>query len=183
MTTQLSKLRAEKRAFQVRRDQEFLPAALEILETPPAPLQTVFLLVICAFFATALLWAYLSRIDIIAVAQGKVQPTGRVKIVQPSETGKVAVLNAANGRHVHAGDLLIQLDDGEAKAEEMESAGEYEAARAEISRRKVAMNVARTHVTSPTPEIVWPDLIPKAIRSRENTRTGCGRNPTRRECH
>ena len=70
-------------------DREFLAPALEILETPPSPVRIAFLWIICAFVAVALAWAYFGRIDIIASAQGKFQPTGRVKVVEPLETGRV----------------------------------------------------------------------------------------------
>jgi hemolysin D len=32
-----------------RRDREFLPAAMEILETPPAPIPVALMLTLCAF--------------------------------------------------------------------------------------------------------------------------------------
>ena len=68
-------------------DREFLAPALEILETPPSPVHVAFLWIICAFVASALAWAYFGRVDIIAAAQGKFQPTGQVKVVEPVETG------------------------------------------------------------------------------------------------
>ena len=40
------------------RDREFLPAAIEILETPPPPLPVVTMLTICVFFAAALAWSF-----------------------------------------------------------------------------------------------------------------------------
>ncbi len=76
--------RAQRSASQ---DTEFLPAALEVLERPPSPVRMALILVIAAFFSTALLWSYFGRIDVVAVAQGKIQPTGRVKVVQPIEAG------------------------------------------------------------------------------------------------
>lgn len=80
-----------------RSDQEFLAPALEILETPPSPVRMTFIVVICAFVATALVWAYFGRIDIIASAQGKFEPTGKVKIIQPLETGRVKALPPLEG--------------------------------------------------------------------------------------
>jgi membrane fusion protein, hemolysin D len=65
-----------------RTDLEFLPAALEILETPPSPVRMGLILIICAFMLIALSWAYVGRIDIIATAQGKIQPAGRAKVLQ-----------------------------------------------------------------------------------------------------
>ena len=167
MTIHVPKPRGMTQRLVERRDQEFLPAALEILQTPPAPFHTLFLLVICAFMATALVWSYFSRIDIIATAQGKIQPTGRVKLVQPTETGKVVALNANNGLHVRAGDVLVELEAGEAMAEERAISSEYEAALAEIARRKVAMDVGRLHQLGATPTVIWTGAIPTSMKTRE----------------
>ena len=91
-------------------DREFLAPALEILETPPSPVHVAFLWIICAFVVAALGWAYLGRVDIVAAAQGKFQPTGRVKVVEPLETGRVEDIRVANGSLVKAGDVLVELD-------------------------------------------------------------------------
>ena len=73
-------------------DREFLAPALEILETPPSPVHVAFLWIICAFVVAALAWAYFGRVDIVAAAQGKFQPMGQVKVVEPLETGKVEAI-------------------------------------------------------------------------------------------
>jgi hemolysin D len=65
------------------RDREFLPAALEILETPPAPLPVALMLTICAFVAAALVWSFFGWLDVHAVAPGKIETAGRAKVVQP----------------------------------------------------------------------------------------------------
>src|SRR6516225_3408230 len=66
-------------------EQAFLPAALEIVETPPSPIGRAIGAVIVAFFCLALIWATFGHVDIIAYASGKVVPGGRVKLVQPFE--------------------------------------------------------------------------------------------------
>jgi hemolysin D len=98
-------------------DREFLAPALEILETPPSPVHVAFLWIICAFVAAALAWAYFGRVDIIAAAQGKFQPTGQVKVVEPVETGKVEAILVGNGALVRAGDILVELDRSAALAD------------------------------------------------------------------
>ena len=57
-------------------DREFLPAALEIYETPPSPVAVSFIWIICALFAAALAWAYFGWMDITAIASGKIHPQG-----------------------------------------------------------------------------------------------------------
>ena len=61
------------------RDREFLPAAIEILETPAPPLSVVTMLTICAFFAAALAWSFYGRLDVHAVAPGKIDTAGSVR--------------------------------------------------------------------------------------------------------
>jgi hemolysin D len=149
-------------------DREFLAPALEILETPPSPVHVAFLWIICAFVVTALGWAYFGRIDIVAAAQGKFQPTGRVKVVEPLETGRVDDIRVANGSLVNAGDVLVELDRSTALADVEGARAELSSARAEILRRKTALAVARTHIFDPPPAIDWPDDVAPALRERED---------------
>ena len=105
----------------LRSDHEFLPAALEIMEKPPSVGMRRLLLLICALFVIALLWAFIGRIDVVAVAGGKTIPAGSVKIVQPIEIGTVRKLHVKNGQYVRKGDLLIELDPTLANADEAQS--------------------------------------------------------------
>src|SRR5438046_8312253 len=95
-----------------RRNHElaFLPAALEIVETPPSPIGRAIGATIIAVFLAALAWACLGTVDIVATAQGKIVPGGRIKVVQPFETGVVRAIYVPDGQPVKAGDLLIELD-------------------------------------------------------------------------
>lgn len=89
---------------------EFLPAALEVLEAPPNPLGRIILWCLLAFVAIAVLWAGLGHIDIVASAQGKVIPRGRVRMVQAADTGVVRAIHVKDGDVVRAGQPLIVLD-------------------------------------------------------------------------
>ena len=149
-------------------DREFLAPALEILETPPSPVRIAFLWIICAFVAVALAWAYFGRIDIIASAQGKFQPTGRVKVVEPLETGRVEDIRVVNGSLVKAGDVLVELDRSAAEADVKAAQAELSSARAEILRRKTALSAARGHEIDPPPKIDWPDDVAPDLRERED---------------
>jgi hemolysin D len=89
---------------------EFLPAALEVLETPPSPVGRATSLLLCLFFSITIFWAYFGSIDIIATATGKIIPTGRTKIIQPLDTGVVRAIHVQDGQQVKAGDILIEID-------------------------------------------------------------------------
>jgi len=124
------------RAKPLRSDQEFLPAALEILETPASPNHIAFMLTICAFVVVSILWAYFGRIDIVAVAQGKIQPAGRIKVMQPVDAGRVVAFHVENGTAVKKGDLLVELDSSEAHAEEVAAKAAMDSFKAEALRRR-----------------------------------------------
>jgi hemolysin D len=100
------------RSEQARRRDElaFLPAALEIVETPPSPIGRMIAATIILLFCAALAWAAWGEIDIVATATGKVIASGRSKVVQPLETGVVRAIRVQDGQAVHAGDVLIELD-------------------------------------------------------------------------
>src|ERR1700757_4900248 len=96
-----------RRARQKRREElEFLPAALEIVETPPSPIGRAIGSVILLLFCLTLIWAWWGTIDIVASATGKILPGGRVKVVQPFETAVVRAIRVQDGQAVRAGDVL-----------------------------------------------------------------------------
>ncbi|MEX2517368.1 MAG: HlyD family type I secretion periplasmic adaptor subunit [Gammaproteobacteria bacterium] len=89
---------------------EFLPAVLEVQETPPLPISRWILWAIMLFFSIAVAWACIGQVDVVAVGQGKLIPGSRVKVIQPLETGVVRSIRVQQGQHVEAGELLIELD-------------------------------------------------------------------------
>jgi len=93
-----------------REELAFLPAALEIVETPPSPIGRAIGLTLIVLFCTALAWAWWGSIDIVASATGKIVPSIRTKVVQPFETGVVRSIRVQDGQVVRAGDVLIELD-------------------------------------------------------------------------
>lgn len=113
---------------------EFLPAALALQETPPHPAPRVFLWAVMAFSAIALLWACLGHIDVVAVASGKVVPSGRTKLVQPSEAAVVKAIHVSDGQQVKAGELLLELDPTTAGADVRRSESDLLAARIDVAR-------------------------------------------------
>jgi hemolysin D len=150
-----------------RADATFLPAALEILESPPSPIGIALIWVIVMLAAGALAWSYFGRIDIIASAQGKIQPTGRVKVIQPVEAGRIAELRVQDGQHVEKGDVLAVLSTDAANADTEEMNASYLASMAEVARRRTVRAIVASRQLQATPEIDWPADIPDFIKTRE----------------
>ena len=151
----------------VRSDQEFLPAAISILETPPSPVRVVLIWTISLLAAVAIGWSYFGRIDIIAIAQGKIQPTGRVKTVQPVEPGRVTAIFVENGKRVAAGQPLIELDPAEARAEEAASNDAVIGYKAERARRRIALEAAAGREIGNIKNATWPGDLPDDARRRQ----------------
>lgn len=89
---------------------EFLPAAEEIVETPAAPLGALVVWLVTLLLIVALAWSYFGRIDIVAVANGKISTEGSTKIIQPAISGVVTSINVREGQHVKKGEALLALD-------------------------------------------------------------------------
>lgn len=100
-----------------RDDLSFLPAALEIVETPASPTVRVTAIVVCLVFATAIAWAALGKIDIVATAPGKVIAVERTRQIQAPDAGIVARILVADGDRVVAGQTLMTFDPRLARAD------------------------------------------------------------------
>jgi hemolysin D len=117
----------------------FLPAALEIVETPPSPLGRAIAFTVVAVFGTALVWACIGTVDIVAIASGKIIPSSRTKTIQPFETGVVRAIQVRDGQRVKAGDVLIDLDTTAINAELGHLQGDLMAAQLDMARLQAAI--------------------------------------------
>jgi hemolysin D len=126
---------------------EFLPAALEVIGTPPAPAGRLIAFCIMLFLAVALLWACIGSVDIIATASGKIIPTGRTKIIQPLESGVVHAIHVQDGQKVKAGDVLVEIDTTISASERDRLKGDYTQAMLDTARLKAALELDGDPVT------------------------------------
>src|SRR6202023_1732547 len=117
----------------------FLPAALEIVETPPSPIGRAIGVTLIALFVLGLAWASLGHVDIVATATGKIIPTGHSKVIQPFETGVVRAIRVADGQDVNAGDALIELDPTINEGETNHLQGDLQSAQLDIARLRAAL--------------------------------------------
>jgi hemolysin D len=130
------------KSVSTRAQREFLPAALEIVETPPSPIGRLGAYCLIAAFAFAIAWAWIGRVDIVAVSKGKIIPTGHTKIVQPFEIGVVRAILVRDGQTVNAGDVLIELDPTMNQAELGHLEADLMAAKIDIARLTAALEGA-----------------------------------------
>ncbi|WP_027553075.1 HlyD family type I secretion periplasmic adaptor subunit [Bradyrhizobium sp. Cp5.3] len=138
----------------------FLPAALEIVEAPPNPVGRAVGAVIVAAFSVAIVWACLGTVDIVAVAPGKVIPSGRTKVIQPFETSVVRAIKVVDGQTVRAGDVLVDLDSTMNEAELGHLRSDLAGAQLEAARLRAALSDAGDPVANfQPPENAPADLV------------------------
>ncbi len=117
---------------------EFLPASLEIMETPPSPVGRAVAASIIAFLTLAVLWACVGSVDIIATASGKIVSTQRIQYIQPLESGVIHAIHVQDGQHVKAGQVLIEIDTTVSEAERDRLKDDTQHALLDVARLKVA---------------------------------------------
>jgi hemolysin D len=117
-----------------RNEVEFLPAALEVLETPASPTARYTFWAMTTLVAVGLAWSFVGELDIVAVAEGRTIPAGKTKVIQPLEQGVVRAIHVQNGQHVRAGENLVELDPTAAGADMRRLTAELVAARLDAAR-------------------------------------------------
>ena len=125
--------------------QDFAPGILKVQNKPPSPLPRLVLYGLLALFLVAILWIIFGRLDIVAVAQGKLVPLTYVKIVQPADAGIVEKIFVKEGQAVQAGQVLMRMDTKLADADSKAVLAEYQ--RRTIQLRRIDAEMANQPLT------------------------------------
>lgn len=119
---------------------EFSPALLRLQEAPPNPLGRKVLWALLVLLAALLLWALIGKLDIVAVAEGKLIPESYLKIVQPAESGIVKDILVREGEHVRAGQVLMRMDTLITEADARALDSDYQRKRLTLRRIEAELN-------------------------------------------
>jgi len=150
-STKVVELFANRRRSRSAEELAFLPAALEIVETPPSPAGRAIGASVILAFCVALAWAAFGRIDIVASAQGRIVPSDRDKVIQAMEIGVVSSLLVENGQKVKAGDVLIEIDPTINEAEARQARRDLRTTRLDIARLRAATTDTGDPIAAFTP--------------------------------
>jgi len=123
----------ERRLFESD-PREFAPGLARIEAVAPSPLGRAVLYGTISLAAATFAWAALARLDIVAVAEGKLVPVGYLKIVQPTEQGTVKEILVREGESVRAGQALARMDSALSDADLRALNADYEARRLALRR-------------------------------------------------
>ena len=166
----------------------FLPAALEIQETPPSPTGRSIIWIIVLFFLAAWIWAWFGHVDIVAVAQGRIIPSGHSKVVQPLVLGTVTAINVEEGQAVQAGEVLMTLDASSAEADVARLTDELNRAKQDITRLSTlsdwltSSSISTDDDSNPLLLSQWQEFQDQiAVLGRERDRKTAERNSAMRQ--
>lgn len=121
----------------IRRHQDetdFLPAALEILESPASPTARYTLWAMTSLLIVGLCWSFIGELDVVAISEGRTIPAGKTKVIQPLEAGIVRAIHVRDGQKVKAGDILVELDPTATGSDMRRLAADLVATRADVAR-------------------------------------------------
>jgi len=113
---------------------DFHPALIRLQDAPPSPLGRMVLWVLLGFLALLLAWSFVGRLDIVAVADGKLVPASYLKIVQPAEAGVIKEILVREGEAVRQGQVLMRMDASLAESDLRATGAEYQARRLALKR-------------------------------------------------
>jgi len=144
---------------------------LSLQDSPAHPAPRRVAIVICALFVIALAWAILGRIDIVAVAPGRIVVSERTKTLQPLEAGVVRRVLVKDGDAVQAGQVLVELDATNAQADSASVQEQLDAASSDERRTVALLGALRSQrVPSVAPgdrlqfQAEWQDITARLAR-------------------
>lgn len=129
----------------LRHENDFLPAALALRDTPVHPAPRVAMGMIIALLTVALVWACLGKVNVVATAAGKIIPNGDVKTIQTEDTAVVAAIDVSDGQHVKRGEVLVALNATDAQANVASDEANLRTFRGEVARAQAMLTATSTH--------------------------------------
>jgi hemolysin D len=152
----------------------FLPAALSLQETPvhPAPRRLAFAVI--ALFVIALTWTIFGKVDIVAIATGRIVVSDRTKVVQPLERSVVQRVLVQDGDHVRAGQPLIELDPTIAGADKAAAQEQVRASQSDALRARAILDAMAAVQSRPSVRIPpdWTKADAQSTRSQIDAEWG-----------
>lgn len=152
----------------VTQDLPLPPDVAARLQRGPGPTSGLLLLATTGLLAAAWLWAAVAEVDRIVPAPGRVEPAGKVRIVNHPTGGKVAKIHVREGQRVAAGEPLFELDPDVERAEREELADAWARAVLEVQRLEAEV-AGRPFEPQPAMAERYPAIV-KAQRGLYETR-------------
>lgn len=115
-------------------DTDFMAELEAATSMRPATSVILMLFSVVALGAIFLIWAAVSKVEVITHGQGQVVPTQEIQVVQSLEGGIVSELLAKEGEQVKKGQILMRLSDTQFSSEEKGTEAKFSSLAAQKAR-------------------------------------------------
>ena len=122
------------------------------------PGRPVLWLLLC-LFAVLLVWACVARIDVAAMAPGKVLPEGKTKLLHAAEISLVRAIHVRDGQRVKAGELLLELDN-------TINLAEHKAVMQKLTQLRLEMERLQAILEDREPVFDVTDALPETLQAQ-----------------
>ena len=150
---------------------DFAPAILRAQHENAAPLPRMVLYIALTLFAVMLAWACFGRLDIIAVAQGKLIPGTYVKIVQPADSGVVRDILVKDGQEVKTGQVLMRMDTQVSDADSATIYNDFHLRVLQLRRIQAELSGAPFEIAKADPPAMYQQVLAQYHANREAFRS------------
>lgn len=89
---------------------DFMPNLLEVIERPAHIAGSIIIWSIFGLILFAIIWAYVSKVEVIVSATGTIKPVTDAEIISSKAKYGIGTINVIEGQSVKAGDVLIELN-------------------------------------------------------------------------
>jgi HlyD family secretion protein len=113
---------------------DFSPAILRLQRQPPSPLPRTVVYLLGGLLGGLLLWSLIGKLDIIAVAPGRLVPSSYVKVVQPADAGIIKAILVREGDLVQKDQVLVRMDGSLSEADSRQVQTQLQVAALQLRR-------------------------------------------------
>lgn len=140
------------------RFRDFLPDAEGMTEGGHSPLAGLLIFAIAAVFASLITWAALAEVEQVVQAAGRVEPAGRVKLINHPDGGRVVAIHVEEGQSVAPGAPLVTFDADQIQAQVDDLKSRFLLKVVEVARLQAEIAEGEVEIE---PEVVaaWPALV------------------------
>ncbi len=124
------------------------------------PGRPVLWLLLC-LLATLLVWACLARIDVAAMAPGKVLPEGKAKLLHATEIALVRAIHVRDGQRVKTGELMLELDN-------TINLAEHKAVMQKLIQLRLEMERLQATLEDRDPVFDVPGALPESLQAQRS---------------
>ena len=127
-------------------------------EEAPSPLPRAVLWTVLGFIAALGGWMAIGRLDMVAVAEGRLVPRSQLKIVQPAEGGVLREILVAEGERVRAGQVLGRMDIRLAQADATALEAELSLRQLQLRRIDAELRADKLNRTDADPHAMYAQV-------------------------